>query len=405
MAFYTVVSFSIAELVHTSSCSAGPYSFTREVLGLHWSYALALAESLKALTTTSIIVVGIGSYLREVFTIPEKLTPLIWLAFFLVFASFNIAGARALFRFQMLATLLSLLILLLMYLGAIVFLFHNGTNSTIHHQLTSFPSSISSQLTGFSFPFWFFLGVEEIPMAAHETIDPHRAIPAAIIRSMLTLGSLCFMTLFFSCAIPPGPSGILQSQAPLRDSFDTILSSWRWSGAPLLNNVIGYILPIGLICSFHSFLFCTSQFVSALAIEGAFPLFLQNTTISILSTASISFMLCLVVFLLIGETRLGAMLITLSLIGAICSYIIELYCFIVHRRKTHTQRSHYQSPLGVWGALIALCFGVFALLCTIIEAALSNEIIAIICAVLYFTIGNVYQVWATRRRHSLEECE
>jgi ethanolamine permease len=52
------------------------------------------------------------------------------------------------------------------------------------------------------FAVWLFLAIEQLPLAAEESVDPRRDMPKGIMLGMFTLIALGFLVLIFNPAIP-----------------------------------------------------------------------------------------------------------------------------------------------------------------------------------------------------------
>ncbi|KAE9266977.1 hypothetical protein PF008_g31469 [Phytophthora fragariae] len=158
------------------------------------------------------------------------------------------------------------------------------------------------------------------------------------------------------------------------------------------------MLLLGLIASFHSFVFCMGQLLYAIARDGYLPQILTRLHptrgtmyVSLITGSSIGFVVVLVLHFIIGDTRLGSVMINLALIGAVISYCFQLTSFIWLRIKEPNRVRPYRSPFGVAGAAVSLALCVAGMVSIIYSGASSYEFLAsIIVAIVYFGIGAMY---------------
>src|SRR4029450_8544823 len=64
------------------------------------------------------------------------------------------------------------------------------------------PFGIYGILASMPFAVWLFLPIEQLPLAAEESVDPRRDMPKGIMLGMFTLIALGFLVLIFNPAIP-----------------------------------------------------------------------------------------------------------------------------------------------------------------------------------------------------------
>src|SRR5260370_16701164 len=96
--------YSIAEMSPALPHAGGAYSFARTAMGPWGGYITGLAENMEYILTPAVIVVGVGGYLGAIFHTPQAWEPLWWLACYVVFVLFNIAGAQLSFPVSSLTT-------------------------------------------------------------------------------------------------------------------------------------------------------------------------------------------------------------------------------------------------------------------------------------------------------------
>ncbi|GMF26212.1 unnamed protein product [Phytophthora lilii] len=315
--------------------------------------------------------------------------PIWWAVFYVLFVSLNIVGIEMTFRVQAFATVVSVIILLVFYVGAATKVSYS---EWVADRDWKFPNGWDGAVEGYSFALWFYLGIEELPLAVEATINPERNMPIGLVTSISTLVVLAFCTVIFNSMIYPGADEMYSSSSPLLTGYKSVF------GDNSTTSGFSWILILGLIASFHSFVFCMGQLLYAIARDGYLPHVLTKLHptrgtmyVSLIAGSSIGFIVVLVLHFIIGDTRLGSVMINLALIGAVISYCFQLTSFIRLRIKEPNRARPYRSPFGVTGAIISLALCVAGMVSIIYSGVSSYEFLAsIIVAILYFGIGAVY---------------
>ena len=118
---------------------------------------------------------------------------------------------------------------------------------------------------------WLFLAIEQLPLAAEESIDPKRDMPKGIILGMLTLIVSAGMIVWLNpSVIGVGSFALGKSGEPLLDGFRAIYGG---SAAKIL----AFIAVIGLIASFHTIIYAKGRQIYSLSRAGYFPTALSVT--------------------------------------------------------------------------------------------------------------------------------
>lgn len=389
---YVLLAFSIAELSTTVPSGGGPYVFALHGIGNAAAFFAGLAESLKVVVTCAVVVTGIGSYVNQLLGCGECYAPLWWIVFYVLFVGLNVHGVELSFRIQLVTTLLSVLLLLVFYVGAIP---HVSYMQWVVLQQWRFPSGWDGLVRGISFTLWFYLGIEELPLAVEETIEPEKNMPIGLVSSICTLVATSFCTVVFNSTISPGAKVISMSSSPLLEGYKSVF------GDNSTTSAFTWLLIVGLISSFHSFIFCMGRLLFAIARDGYLPRVLTKLhptrdTPYVALTAGSGMGLCLAILLhfIIGDAGLGSVLINLSLIGALVSYTFQLLAFIRLRKYEPRRRRPYKSPFGVPGAVLCLVLCGVAFLSIVYNGMSSPDFLAsIVCGLVIFACGGWYFVF------------
>ncbi|TMW60249.1 hypothetical protein Poli38472_000291 [Pythium oligandrum] len=392
---YVLLSFSIAELSSTVPSGGGPYIFALHGIGRNAAFFAGIAESLKVITTCAVIVVGIGSYLNQLLGTDDSLAPLWWTIFYVLFAGLNIIGVVLTFRIQLVTTLLSVLLLLVFYVGAATKISYQ---EWVVEQDWKYNDGWDGIVHGFSFTLWFYLGIEELPLAIEDTIEPEKNMPRGLISSILTLVVISYCTVIFNSMISPGAAAMSLSSSPLLEGYKTVF------GDNSTTSGFTWLLIVGLISSFHSFIFCMANLLYAIARDGYMPKILtklypgrDTPYVALIAGSFIGLVLALLLHFIIGDVRLGSVLINLALIGALVSYGFQLTAFILLRVREPERPRPYRSPFGIPGAVLCMVLCAFAVF-TIIYTGVSDSDFraSLVTAVIYFALGGAYFWFSVR---------
>ncbi len=397
---YAGLCFSIAEMSPALPHAGGAYSFARSAMGPFGAYVTGLAENMEYVLTPAVIVVGIGGYLGAIFGTPAALEPLWWLAAYTAFVGLNIAGVETTFRFTVAITAVALAILVVFFVGALP-----------HFDLERFaldvepsaggspflPHGASGILAALPFAIWFYLGIEQLPLAAEESHAPERDMPRAILLGLLTLVACSFLTLVLASGIAPGAAALSRSNEPLFEGFRTI------AGPGLGTKLLALVAVAGLVASFHSIIFAYGRQIFSLSRAGYFPSFLSRTHgtrqtphVALVVGAAIGYAVAFAIFSLGPAHPVGAVLLNLAVFGAVLSYVLQMASFILLRRRLPHILRPYRSPLGIPGAALALSIAALTLITLFVVDPVYRH--ASIAAALWYEMGLAWYVLHARHR-------
>ncbi len=215
--FFTMI-FSIGEMSAAMPHTGGAYSFSRAAMGPFGGFFTGFAETIEYVVTTAVIVWFSGVYADSALSaltgvsLPNYVW---WIILYIVFIGLNSLGASIGFRFALIVAIISIGVILFFAIGAIV------TGSVDFSRLLDlapeggaagefFPFGAVGILFALPFAIWFFLGIEELPLAAEEANNPARDIPKASVAGVVTLTVLGLLVLFLNPAVT-GTAGITVS--------------------------------------------------------------------------------------------------------------------------------------------------------------------------------------------------
>ena len=354
---YVGLCFSIAEMSPALPHTGGAYSFARSAMGPWGAYITGLAEAMEFVLTPAVIVVGVGDYLGAIFETSPEAAPAWWLVCYAAFIGLNVAGAKTSFRFTVAITLLALAILAVFWIGAFAHIDFERFALDIEPQAGEsrwLPMGWHGVLAALPFAVWFYLAIEELPLAAEEAHDPKRDMPRGILWALGTLVACAFLTLFLSSAIAPGAHALGTSGEPLFLGFRTIF------GDGIGTKLLAGAAVAGLVASFHSIVFAYGRQLYSLSRAGYFPRWLSVTHRerktphrALLVGGAIGYGVALVIHTLPSDHPVGAVLLNMAVFGAVISYGLQMTSFVLLRVRFPGLERPYRSPLGVPGAILA----------------------------------------------------
>lgn len=359
---YIGMAYSLAELSPALPHTGGAYSFGRTAMGPWGGFVTGLAENMEYVLTPAVIVVGIASYMSSIsmslfgFDLPQWAW---WAIFYAIFVGMNVWGIELTFKFTVFITFVALGILVIFWVGAIpLFSWDLALNVPPAEGHSAFlPFGWAGVAVNLPFAIWFFLAIEQLPLAAEESHMPERDMPKGLIFGIATLVVAAFLTLFLNVGIAPGAAEIGKSSEPLFAAFKTIFGDGI--GASLL----ALAAVAGLVASFHTIIFAYGRNIYSLSRAGYFPHWLSVTHgtrktphVALIAGAVLGFIVCLILqnsAALFGDVPVGAVLLNMAVFGAVIAYVLQMVSFIILRSKLPNIPRPYVSIFGVPGAAIA----------------------------------------------------
>ncbi|MGI9325208.1 MAG: amino acid permease [Pseudomonadales bacterium] len=366
--------FSIAEMSPALPHTGGAYSFARTAMGPWGGFLTGLAENVEYVLTPAVIVFFISTYLSQIFDTPIEFLPVYWLLAYGFFVALNIRGVAFSFQVTVFVTIAALTCLVVFWVSALSKFDFSAAALNIDHDGALLadgggpllPFGFSGALAALPFAVWLFLAIEQLPLAAEESLTPQRDIPRGIIAGMLTLVLSAFLILFLNPGIVGVGSWALgQSAEPLLDGFRAVYGTGT-------AKLLALIAVVGLVASFHTIIFAEGRQIYSLSRAGYFPTFLSLTHgerktphVAMISGAVLGISVMLVVWLLVGSERgtaiIGGTLLNMAVFGAMFSYIMQAASFVLLRRNQPNIARPYRSPLGQAGAYLTIAIAVVTL--------------------------------------------
>ena len=228
---YYGLCFSIAEMSPALPHTGGAYSFSRSAMGPWGGFITGLAENMEYVITPAVVVGAMGFLSHDiVFDLTGAdgwwNSPVLWwVIYYIIFVGINIIGIEITMRFTVVITVLALGVLAFFFVAVLVSRSFDAsllTNIPPEEGGSSFlPKGIAGIFPALPFAIWFYLAIEELPLAAEESHDPKRDIPRATIWGLTTLVCSPF-ALFLNTGVGGGAAAIGTSATPLFDGFKAV---------------------------------------------------------------------------------------------------------------------------------------------------------------------------------------
>jgi ethanolamine permease len=274
-----------------------------------------------------------------------------------------------------------------------------GGNSTF------LPFGFSPILAALPFAMWFYLGIEELPLAAEESTNPAKDIPKAGIVGLITLVVSGVVVLFVNTAVT-GASAMGGSLEPLLDGFRAFLP-------PGVAALLAAFALLGLLASLQGIMFAYGRNMYSLSRAGYYPKALsltgkrQTPYVALIVGAVIGFVALVVVDATGGSNSpAGAIVLNIAIWGAVLSYLLQMISFVILRRKFPNAARPYKSPLGIAGAIVAgiiaaATFLGFLLNPTFLPAIIAIAVVYVIGVILFALIGRHRLVLSPEEEYAL----
>jgi len=406
---YLGLTFAIAEMSPALPHTGAAYSFARTSMGPWGGFLTGLAENVEYVLTPAVIVFFIGSYLTSIFGTGPEFQPVWWIIAYIVFLGLNIWGVALSFRVTLVVTILALLCLVVFWFSAIGHIdfarwalnIGPGSVELPEGNGPFLPNGISGALAALPFAVWLFLAIEQLPLAAEESIDPKRDMPRGIILGMLTLIISAFAILTLNPSVTGiGSFALGSSGEPLLDGFKAIFGEGIAKGLAL-------VAVLGLIASFHTIIFAQGRQIYSLSRAGYFPTFLSVTHgtrktphVAMIGGALLGLAVILALWFLLGAEKGGAAigftLLNMAVFGAMLSYIMQAVSFILLRKNQPNIERPFRNPFGIPSAVLTILIAIVTLYFQLADPVYRQGILGV---AIWFAVFVAY--FALIGRHKL----
>ncbi|MEI3867948.1 amino acid permease [Microbacterium sp. CCNWLW134] len=389
--------FSIGEMAAAMPHTGGAYSFARSAMGPWGGLVTGAAETIEYVATTAVIVYFSASYANAITSelLGLSLPPWVWwLVLYVVFIALNSAGAAISFRFAIVVSIISIGIIVVFSLMAVfsgAFQWANLWDITPDPGQTAFlPHGVLPILFALPFAMWFFLGIEELPLAAEESHNPVRDIPKAGFWARGTLIVTGLLVLFLNTGVI-GAEATGVAGEPLLDGFRAIVGDEAAA-------VLALLALVGLLASLQGIMFAYGRNMYSLSRAGYYPRFLSLTGtrktpwVALTVGAAIGFVALAILDTLAAVNEgagavAGAIVLNIAVWGAVLAYFLQMVSFVLLRRKFPNVSRPYKSPWGVPGAILAAVIAAIVFVGFLLNPTFLPAIIAIVVVYVVILLG------------------
>ncbi len=393
--------FSIGEMASAMPHTGGAYSFARAAMGPWGGFVTGLAETIEYVATTAVIVYFSGSYADAItsellgFSMPPWVW---WIILYAAFVLLNSAGAAISFRFAVVVSIISIGVLLVFAALAVFsgkFEWALLWNIAPDAGQTAFlPHGVLPILFALPFAMWFFLGIEELPLAAEEAHDPVKDIPRAGLWARFTLIVTGLLVLVLNTGVI-GAEATGTAGEPLLDGFRAIVGD----GAAA---VLALFALIGLLASLQGIMFAYGRNMYSLSRAGYYPKSLsltgarQTPWVALTAGALIGFVALLIVESAGGAGGVaGAIVLNIAVWGAVLAYLMQMVSFVILRKRFPDAKRPYRSPWGSGGAIVAAAISALIFVGFLLNPTFLPAIVAIV--IVYAVMLAIFGLWGRHR--------
>ncbi len=409
---YLGLTFSIAEMSPALPHTGAAYSFARTTMGPWGGFITGLCENVEYVITPAVVVSFIGSYMGSIFDTPPAFQPVYWVFGYIIFVGLNVVGVELSFKVTLVVTLAALACLVAFWVSAIpvmdfsrwalnIGVSPDGAAVELPNGGGPFlPFGIGGALAAMPFAVWLFLAIEQLPLAAEESVDPKSDMPKGIMAGMATLIVSAFMILWLNSSVANGAFGLSTSLEPLLDGFKAIYGTG-------IASLLALVAVVGLIASFHTIIYAQGRQIYSLSRAGYFPRALSITHgsrktphVAMVAGAVVGLGIMLVIWFALGAeagaAASGGTLLNMAVFGAMLSYVMQALSFILMRRNMPHIERPYKSPFGVLGAVLTILIALVTIYFQLSDPIYRNGVIGV---ALWFAVGIAY--FAAVGRHKL----
>ena len=384
------IALALGMLAKRNAMQGGIYSYTRETQGdlagflIAWGYWISI---LAAVAAGSVAVTGYLSFFMPTISSNPIISAIISIAFIWLITAINITGVKVASTFQLVTSLLKLLPLFIISVGALFL--GDPANAIIDSTLSDNadqPSTLILISEMVMITMWAYIGIEAVTLPSDNIICPEKNIPRALIIGTLTV-TVIYISLSYGVMTLIPLAELAKSTAPLADAASIILGPW---GA----GFIAIAALISIVSSINANTLIVGIMPDALAKDKLMPTFFSTKNkagIPIKTVILSGFLSSILVVMSFSEGLLSAFktLIMLSTLTVLLPYATSSLAEIIMQKRELTTTTKI-NWLSFSIALIALLFSTFAIIGSGLMIALQGLIL--------FAAGLPFYFWSKRKQ-------
>jgi len=331
----------------------GYYKWVQEALGEFWGFMAGWWRSISVYIDNTLYVVLAGGYIASQFHLNQYVEFGIKLLMIFIFTFINLRGVRDV---GIVATILSLLVIVAFVMIAVIGFTHWGGNPFA--EMTAYePESANDWLyfigAGLAIGMWMYSGYESMSTIAGELEDPQVISRATIISVPIIMLTYIIPTMAAISAF--NGAGFDFTQWSSDGSGDPPLGYAyvaEYFAGPALGIFFVVVAVAAQCLIFNSYIASGSRGFFALAEDNLAPNFLAKVDkkhgvpyIAVLSVAVVNIVLCMIPF---------ATLIVVDVFLLVSSYILVYISAMILRKRIPKEEYKFRIP-GGFGFLVVLC--------------------------------------------------
>lgn len=361
---YLCIVYSLAEMSTILPHAGGLYSFTRSAFGPFWGYICGVAMIIENVLAPVVAVIAVTSYLQPL--IPHVPVYLVWILIYSIFTAINIWSTKLTFNIGLMLTLVAMMVLFVFFWFMLVM---GKFKIYLLFNIPPDPGQLSGWLpkggqgifAAIPYAIWFYLAIEQLPLVAEESRDVRRNMPKALVLAMYTLIVLSALTLVLNSGVAGGAAMIGKSSAPLADALKAALGD---NLVTTFSTV--FMMSCGLLASFHFTISAYGRTFFSLSRAGYIPRWLSVTGKNYTPYRSLVFGTVVGLICAISMDILGGavkdIILNMAVFAALLTYILALFSYIKLKHSYPKLPRTYESPWGIWGAVIGAALAIIALI-------------------------------------------
>jgi APA family basic amino acid/polyamine antiporter len=382
------IALVLGMLAKRHAMQGGIYGYAKETQGdlagylIAWGYWISI---LTAIAAGAVAVTGYLSFFMPAISSNPTVSAIVAIVFIWLITAINITGIKAASTFQLVTSLLKLLPLFIISIGA---LFLGDPANTVivatvtdNEQQRSTLSLISEMVM---ITMWAYVGIEAVTLPADNVICPEKNIPRALIIGTLT-ATVLYISLSYGVMTLIPLADLSISTSPLADAASVILG-------PFGAGFIAVAALISMTSSINANILIVGIMPDALAKDKLMPEFFSTKNkagIPIKTVILSGFLASMLVVMNFSEGLLSAFktLIMLSTLTVLLPYATSsLAEIIMQTREVNSTTKINWVSFSI--AIIALLFATFAIIGSGLMIALQG--------IILFAAGLPFYFWSKR---------
>ena len=353
---YITFSLSYSELACAIPKAGGAFDYAGRAFGRDIGFIAGMAQWIEFVFAPPAIALGIGAYFHLLF--PNVDAMLFAILAYFIFTGINILGVKISATFELIITIIAVGELTLF---AALTLPHFQIQNL---QTNPFPHGIAGIFAAIPFAIWFFLGMEGLANVAEETINPQQNITKGFMYSMITLGILAAMTFCAAVGVGGWEKVVYDKAGNVSDSPLPMALGQITGDSGFMYHMLVSVGLFGFVASFNGLLLAAGRVTYEFGKVGQFPRVLGkiHPRFHTPHWALVSNMVLGIIALFTGRT---GDIITISVFGAICLYIVSCLSIIKLRKTEPDMQRPFHVPFYPVLPLIALTIASVALVAMI----------------------------------------